>query len=136
MTNLSKTPIGIGIFMFAASVATLCGPPKNTTTGHTNPRYWYCYSLVTAEGQGQRVILYSNAIFTGEFDRNVLENGYEAFLRKSTDTVGDGAAVCNFNSSLAHAQVTLNDEVESFEKKYAGQPHEIRNTQWDVSPGR
>jgi hypothetical protein len=128
MTNLSKTPIGISIFLFAASIGSLCGPPKNTSTGHMNPKYWYCWSLVTAEGQP--AILYSNAIFTGEFDRNVVEDGYNAFIRKSIDTGGSGAAVCTSDPLMERAQATLHVAVISFEKKYQGQPHEVRNTQW------
>jgi len=130
MTNLSKTPIGMGIFMFAVSVGTLCGPPKNTTTTHENPRYWYCWNLVASEGQDQRAVLYSNEIFAGEFNYYAVRDGFRAFVRKSTDTEGGGAAGCTSHSTLVNAQAAMDEKMKSFDQEYKDQPHEIRNTQW------
>jgi hypothetical protein len=135
MTNLSKAPIGAGLFLFAVSVGTLCGPPKNTTTRNENTRYWYCWNLVASEGQDQRAVLYSNAIFAGEYDYYSVRDGFRAFVKNSADTGGGGAAGCTTHSSLVSAQAAMNDNAKSFDKKYKDQRHEIRNTQWMYHPG-
>jgi len=135
MSNISKTPIGIGIFMFAVSVGTLCGPPKNTTTTYENSRYWYCWNVVASEGQDQRAVLYSNAIFAGVFEFYAVRDGYRAFIQKSTDTAGSGTGGCTSHSSLVNAQAAMNEKVKSFDAESKDQRHEIRNTQWKYRPG-
>ena len=130
MSNISKAPIGVGIFLFAVSVGTLCGPPKNTTTTNENPRYWYCWNLVASEGQEERAVLYSNEMFAGEFNCYAVRDGFRAFVKRSTDTEGSGAGGCTSHSSLVYAQAAMNDKVKSFDQEYKDQRHEIRNTQW------
>jgi hypothetical protein len=130
VSDISKTPIGIGIFMFAVSVGTLCGPPKNTTTTNEHPRYWYCSSVVASQGQDQGAILYSNAIFAGDFAYYAVRDGYRAFVKKSTNSEVSGAAGCTSHPSLVSAQAALNEKVKSFDTESRDQPHEIRNTEW------